>query len=231
MPKYIDFSYWNNNLENIEIKNSRLFSLLYSNKEYDTNRDLSFNRNIENKYSNDGIIIVNAHENNLKNVNITIPYSKINAIIGVSGSGKSSLVDDTIYKECQRRMEYLNRNRALFVKPNVDAIKGVLPAIRIKQDPIRGSIMSTVGTYTNSYEPLRILFSTIGLRHCPECGEEIIPLTEWKIEELITKNDLDIYDINKNQIKLGLIKECVHKALEDGLGALYTKIDDEFVLL
>ncbi len=128
--------------------------------------------------ANDKIIIQGARENNLKNVNLTIPRNKLVVFTGVSGSGKSSLAFDTLYAEGQRRyMESLSSYARQFLgqmeKPEVDSIEGLSPAISIDQKTTSKNPRSTVGTVTEIYDYLRLLFARIGIPHCPVCGREI----------------------------------------------------------
>ena len=127
---------------------------------------------------NDQIIIRGARENNLKNVNVTIPRDKMVVFTGLSGSGKSSLAFDTIYAEGQRRyVESLSSYARQFLgqmdKPDVDAIEGLSPAISIDQKTTSKSPRSTVGTVTEIYDYLRLLWARVGIPHCPRCGKEI----------------------------------------------------------
>ena len=127
---------------------------------------------------NDKIIIQGARENNLKNVNLTIPRDKLIVFTGLSGSGKSSLAFDTIYAEGQRRyVESLSSYARQFLgqmdKPDVDAIDGLSPAISIDQKTTSRNPRSTVGTVTEIYDYLRLLWARVGVPHCPKCGREI----------------------------------------------------------
>ena len=127
---------------------------------------------------NDQIIIQGARENNLKNVNLTIPRDKLVVFTGLSGSGKSSLAFDTIYAEGQRRyVESLSSYARQFLgqmdKPDVDAIDGLSPAISIDQKTTSKNPRSTVGTVTEIYDYLRLLWARVGVPHCPKCGREI----------------------------------------------------------
>ena len=127
---------------------------------------------------NDKIIVRGARENNLKNVNLTIPRDKMVVFTGLSGSGKSSLAFDTIYAEGQRRyVESLSSYARQFLgqmeKPDVDAIEGLSPAISIDQKTTSKSPRSTVGTVTEIYDYLRLLWARVGIPHCPKCGKEI----------------------------------------------------------
>ena len=127
---------------------------------------------------NDQIIIQGARENNLKNVNLTIPRDKLIVFTGLSGSGKSSLAFDTIYAEGQRRyVESLSSYARQFLgqmdKPDVDSIDGLSPAISIDQKTTSKNPRSTVGTVTEIYDYLRLLWARAGIPHCPKCGREI----------------------------------------------------------
>jgi len=127
---------------------------------------------------NDKIIIQGARENNLKNIDLTIPRDKLIVFTGLSGSGKSSLAFDTIYAEGQRRyVESLSSYARQFLgqmdKPDVDSIDGLSPAISIDQKTTSKNPRSTVGTVTEIYDYLRLLWARAGTPHCPQCGKEI----------------------------------------------------------
>ncbi len=127
---------------------------------------------------NDRIVIQGARENNLKNVNLTIPRDQLIVFTGLSGSGKSSLAFDTLYAEGQRRyVESLSSYARQFLgqmdKPDVDSIDGLSPAISIDQKTTSKNPRSTVGTVTEIYDYLRLLWARVGIPHCPECGKEI----------------------------------------------------------
>ena len=127
---------------------------------------------------NDTIRVKGARENNLKNVDLTIPRDKLVVFTGLSGSGKSSLAFDTIYAEGQRRyVESLSSYARQFLgqmdKPDVDAIEGLSPAISIDQKTTSKNPRSTVGTVTEIYDYLRLLWARVGIPHCPKCGREI----------------------------------------------------------
>ena len=124
------------------------------------------------------IIIKGAKEHNLKNIDLEIPRDKLVVFTGLSGSGKSSLAFDTIYAEGQRRyVESLSSYARMFLgqmeKPNVDYIDGLSPAISIDQKTTSKNPRSTVGTVTEIYDYLRLLYARIGIPHCPICGREI----------------------------------------------------------
>jgi excinuclease ABC subunit A len=136
------------------------------------------------------IKITNARVNNLKNVSISIPKNKLTVITGLSGSGKSSLAFDTIYAEGQRRYaESLNAYARQFMgvqdKPDVDEIQGLSPTIAIDQKNTTQNPRSTVGTTTEIYDYLRLLFSKIGIQHCSDCELPLNQYTTGKITEII----------------------------------------------
>ena len=127
---------------------------------------------------NDKIIIRGARANNLKNISVEIPRDKLVVMTGLSGSGKSSLAFDTIFADGQRRyMESLSSYARMFLgqmeKPDVDSIEGLSPAISIDQKTTSKNPRSTVGTVTEIYDYLRLLYARIGIPHCPICGREI----------------------------------------------------------
>ena len=127
---------------------------------------------------NDTIRIKGARENNLKNIDLTIPRDKLVVFTGLSGSGKSSLAFDTIYAEGQRRyVESLSSYARQFLgqmdKPDVDSIDGLSPASSIDQKTTSKNPRSTVGTVTEIYDYLRLLWARAGTPHCPKCGKEI----------------------------------------------------------
>ena len=124
------------------------------------------------------ILIKGARENNLKNVDVAIPRDKLVVLTGLSGSGKSSLAFDTIYAEGQRRyVESLSSYARMFLgqmdKPDVDYIEGLSPAISIDQKTTSKNPRSTVGTVTEIYDYMRLLWARVGVPHCPRCGKEI----------------------------------------------------------
>ena len=126
----------------------------------------------------ENISIKGARENNLKNIDVVIPRDKLTVVTGLSGSGKSSLAFDTVYAEGQRRyVESLSSYARMFLgqmdKPDVDSIDGLSPAISIDQKTTSKNPRSTVGTVTEIYDYLRLLYARIGVPHCPNCGREI----------------------------------------------------------
>src|ERR1700737_2431033 len=135
----------------------------------------------------DRIIIKGAREHNLKNISLEIPRDKLVVITGLSGSGKSSLAFDTIYAEGQRRyVESLSAYARQFLeqmeKPEVDSIEGLSPAISIEQKTTSRNPRSTVGTITEIYDYLRVLYSAVGTPHCPNCGK---PITRQSTEQIV----------------------------------------------
>lgn len=138
----------------------------------------------------DQIIIRGAREHNLKNISLTLPRNKMIVITGLSGSGKSSLAFDTLYAEGQRRyVESLSAYARQFLgqmqKPDVDSIEGLSPAISIDQRAISKNPRSTVGTVTEIYDYLRLLYARIGKPHCPSCGKLIAAQSQEQIVDQI----------------------------------------------
>ena len=138
---------------------------------------------------NDKIMIHGAREHNLKNIDLEIPRDKLIVFTGLSGSGKSSLAFDTIYADGQRRyMESLSSYARQFLgmmeKPDVDEITGLSPAISIDQKTTSKNPRSTVGTVTEIYDYLRLLYARIGVPHCPVCGREIRQQT---VDQMVDK--------------------------------------------
>lgn len=141
----------------------------------------------------DKIIIKGAREHNLKNIDLEIPRDKLVVFTGLSGSGKSSLAFDTLYAEGQRRyVESLSSYARQFLgqmeKPDVDNIEGLSPAISIDQKTTSKNPRSTVGTVTEIYDYLRLLYAHIGIPHCPVCGREIVKQTVDQIVDRILEN-------------------------------------------
>ena len=137
----------------------------------------------------DKIIVKGARENNLKNLDIELPKNKLIVMTGVSGSGKSSLAFDTIYAEGQRRyVESLSSYARQFLggteKPDVDSIEGLSPSISIDQKTTSKNPRSTVGTVTEIYDYLRLLFARIGIPYCPE---HHIPISSQSVDEIVDK--------------------------------------------
>lgn len=140
--------------------------------------------------NHDKIVIKGAKENNLKNIDIEIPRDQLVVFTGLSGSGKSSLAFDTIYAEGQRRyIESLSSYARMFLgqmdKPNVESIEGLSPAISIDQKTTSKNPRSTVGTVTEIYDYLRLLYARVGVPHCPVCGREIKQQTVDQIVDAV----------------------------------------------
>ena len=138
----------------------------------------------------DTISVKGAREHNLKNIDVELPRNKLIVITGLSGSGKSTLAFDTIYAEGQRRYveslsAYARQFLGLMDKPDVDSIDGLSPAISIEQKSTSKNPRSTVGTVTEIYDYLRLLFARIGTHHCPKCGSAIRPQSPENITSLI----------------------------------------------
>src|SRR5579872_7043884 len=138
----------------------------------------------------DFITIKGAREHNLKNLDLEIPKNKLVVFTGLSGSGKSSLAFDTVYAEGQRRyVESLSSYARQFLgtmkKPDVDLIEGLSPAISIDQKSTSHNPRSTVGTVTEIYDYLRLLFARVGYPHCPNCQREIARQSKEQISQTI----------------------------------------------
>jgi excinuclease ABC subunit A len=136
------------------------------------------------------IRVVGAREHNLKNISVDIPRDKLVVITGLSGSGKSSLAFDTIFAEGQRRyVESLSSYARQFLgqmsKPDVDYIEGLSPAVSIDQKATSHNPRSTVGTVTEIYDYLRLLYARIGIPHCPICGKEVVKQSAQEIVDII----------------------------------------------
>ena len=164
------------------------------------------------------IIIKGAREHNLKNIDVTIPRDQFIVITGLSGSGKSTLAFDTIYAEGQRRyMESLTSYARQFLgqmeKPEVDYIEGLSPAISIDQKTTRLNPRSTVGTVTEIYDYLRLLFARVGTAHCYKCGSEISQQTPGQIADEIIEH----FDGEKIYLLAPIVKEKkgMHKKVFD----------------
>ena len=181
----------------------------------------------------DKIVIKGAKEHNLKDISLEIPKDQLVVFTGVSGSGKSSLAFDTIFAEGQRRyIESLSTYARQFLgqmdKPNVESIDGLSPAISIDQKSTSNNPRSTVGTVTEIYDYLRLLYARIGVPHCPECGEEIKPQS---IDEIVA-SILKLQEGTKIQIlapiargKKGEFQNVFEELRQEGF--VRVKVDDE----
>ncbi|MBN2034142.1 MAG: excinuclease ABC subunit UvrA [Deltaproteobacteria bacterium] len=185
----------------------------------------------------DFIKIRGARQHNLKNISLDIPRNRLVVVTGLSGSGKSSLAFDTIYAEGQRRyVESLSTYARQFLekmdKPDVDGIEGLSPAIAIEQRSAGGNPRSTVGTATEIYDYLRLLFARIGHPHCPQCGLEIAPQTTQEIVDRI----MGFTEGSRIQILAPMVEgkkgghaQLLQKLRKDGFTRI--KIDEELRLL
>lgn len=138
----------------------------------------------------DSIVVKGARQHNLKNIDVTIPRNKLVVITGVSGSGKSTLAFDTLYAEGQRRYveslsSYARQFLGIMEKPDVDYIEGLSPAISIEQKSTSKNPRSTVGTTTEIYDYLRLLYARVGIAHCPSCKKPVYPQTPEMITDSI----------------------------------------------
>ena len=146
---------------------------------------------------NDTISVKGARQHNLKNVSLDIPKNKLVVLTGVSGSGKSSFAFDTLYAEGQRRYveslsTYARQFLGIMEKPDVDSITGLSPSISIDQKTASHNPRSTVGTITEIYDFLRLLFARIGHPHCPNCKVEVSKLSSQEITDLISMDESEI---------------------------------------
>ena len=135
------------------------------------------------------ITVRGARQHNLRDVSVRIPRNRLTVVTGLSGSGKSSLAFDTIYAEGQRRyVETLSAYARQFLdqieRPDVDAIEGLSPAISIEQKTTSRSPRSTVGTITEVYDYLRLLYASVGVPHCPQCGR---PIQRQTAEQIVQR--------------------------------------------
>ena len=176
----------------------------------------------------DKIVVKGANEHNLKNIDVTIPRDKLVVITGLSGSGKSSLAFDTIYAEGQRRyMESLSSYARMFIgqmeKPDVQSIEGLSPSISIDQKTTSKNPRSTVGTVTEIYDYLRLLYARIGIPHCPVCGKKI----EQQTIDQIVDSVMEIGEGTKFQILAPVVrgKKGMHqKVLEQSRKSGFSRV-------
>lgn len=170
------------------------------------------------------LIIRGARQHNLKNIDLTIPKNKLVVFTGLSGSGKSSLAFDTVYAEGQRRYveslsSYARQFLGMMEKPDVDSIEGLSPAISIDQKATSHNPRSTVGTITEIYDYLRLLFARIGHPHCPKCGREISKQSPEQITDAILSMVLD--RVNKDgQVRVMLMAPLVRDRKGEFTGLL-----------
>ncbi|MCK4267613.1 MAG: excinuclease ABC subunit UvrA, partial [Actinomycetia bacterium] len=186
---------------------------------------------------NDKIFVKGAREHNLKNINLELPRDKLIVMTGLSGSGKSSLAFDTIYAEGQRRyVESLSSYARQFLgqmdKPDVDHIDGLSPAVSIDQKTTSRNPRSTVGTVTEIYDHLRLLFARIGTPHCPDCGAEI---SKQSAQQIISQV-MELPEDTKFQVLAPLVRgrKGEYRKVLDNLrrdGFARVKVDSEVRLL
>ena len=185
----------------------------------------------------DKILVKGAKENNLKNIDVEIPRDKLVVFTGLSGSGKSSLAFDTIFAEGQRRyIESLSSYARMFLgqmeKPDVEYIEGLSPADTIDQKTTSKNPRSTVGTVTEIYANLRLLYARVGTPHCPKCGREIEHQTVDQITDKIIESTVQSGD-NKVIIMAPVVrgrKGEYRKELEQARGEIIEAIDSLSVI-
>ena len=181
----------------------------------------------------DKIVVKGARVHNLKNVSLEIPRDKLIVFTGLSGSGKSSLAFDTLYAEGQRRyVESLSSYARQFLgqmnKPDVDNIEGLSPAISIDQKTTSKNPRSTVGTITEVYDYLRLLYARVGTPHCPKCGKEI---TQQSVDQIVD-NVIKLGEKTKVQVLAPVIrgKKGMHEKILENIrkqGFVRVRIDGE----
>lgn len=184
---------------------------------------------------NHNIIVKGARENNLKNCDVTLPKNSLIVFTGLSGSGKSTLAFDTIFAEGQRRyMESLSSYARQFLsnydKPDVDSIEGLSPTIAIDQKSTSHNPRSTVGTVTEIYDYLRLLFSRVGVPYCPRHNEPIISFSASRMTDIV----LSYPEGTKVQLLSPVIhdEKGTHKDVLDRIraqGFTRLRVDDEFI--
>ncbi|HSE21745.1 MAG TPA: hypothetical protein VLB68_08790, partial [Pyrinomonadaceae bacterium] len=185
----------------------------------------------------DRITVRGARQHNLKDINVEIPREKFTVITGLSGSGKSSLAFDTIYAEGQRRyVESLSAYARQFLdqleKPDVDSVDGLSPAISIEQKTVSRSPRSTVGTVTEIYDYMRLLFSSVGIPHCHQCGAAI---TRQSVDQIV-QNVTNLPEGERVMVlapivrgRKGEFKKELEKLAKDGF--LRARVDNELLSL
>ncbi len=179
------------------------------------------------------LVVRGAREHNLQNVTVELPREKLTVVTGISGSGKSSLAFDTIYAEGQRRYveslsAYARQFLGLMEKPDVDSLEGLSPAISIEQRPLSRNPRSTVGTVTEVYDYLRLLWARTGTPHCPECGRPVIRQSASQIVDRI----LDFDEGTRIQVlaplvrgRKGEFRDLFERARKDGF--VRVRVDGE----
>lgn len=180
------------------------------------------------------IVIQGARQNNLKNIDTVVPKEKIVAVAGVSGSGKSSFAFDTLYAESRSR---LSETVEGLEKPDVDIITGLPPGVAIAQRSIGRNPRSTVGTFTGIQDRLRLLYTAIGHRHCPNCGKTVRPRSQDELTaillQLTEEHDVQLLSYGMKEVLFQAVRKqkvqweaIVEQALAVGKGAFYLAIDE-----
>src|SRR5574337_1104207 len=191
----------------------------------------------------DRILVRGARQHNLKNIDVEIPRHTLTVVTGLSGSGKSSLAFDVIYAEGQRRyVQTLSAYARQFLdqleRPDVDTVEGLSPAISIEQKTTSRSPRSTVGTITEIYDYLRVLYASIGVPHCPQCGIEISrQSTEQILQQIMALRPDDRVMIlapivrgRKGEYKKDLEKLARQGFVRARIDGILRSLDDEIVL-
>lgn len=186
------------------------------------------------------ISIIGASENNLKNITVHIPKNKLTVITGVSGSGKSSLAFDTLYKESQHQyMDVMGSDsNTVGEKPDVEEITSLMPAVSIAQKSLGNNPRSTVGTITGISPQLRQLYALIGTRHCPHCRRPVKAISEGEIVHVLNKisqnNQVNIYPFSMKEFvcEYSGDEREIHECLDKGKGAMVVELNatDVFML-
>jgi excinuclease ABC subunit A len=181
------------------------------------------------------ISIIGANENNLKNVSVDIPHNKLTVITGVSGSGKSSLAFDTLFKESQH--QYIDimggDGGAPVMKPDVQQVSGLMPAVSIEQRSLGNNPRSTVGTVTGISNQLRLLYAAIGTRHCPTCHRPIQAMPDHEIIRLVdalsADNSVSLQPFSLEEMGCAYTGEhtLIEDFLDKGNGAIVVNINDQ----
>lgn len=189
----------------------------------------------DNSLGKDFISIVGARQHNLKNINLSFPKNKLVVFTGVSGSGKSSLALDTLYAEGQRRYveslsSYARQFLGVMDKPDVDSISGLSPAIAISQKTTSQNPRSTVGTITDIYDFLRLLYSRIGHPHCPQCGMEIMKQSVDQIVDSILARIFESKEYKSSRGARFLILSPVIRERKGEYGSLFQNLKKQGIL-
>jgi len=187
--------------------------------------------------ASDQLVVHGAREHNLKDVTVTLPRNSLICITGLSGSGKSSLAFDTIYAEGQRRYveslsAYARQFLQMMEKPDVDSIDGLSPAISIDQKTTSRNPRSTVGTVTEVYDYLRLLYARVGRPHCPVCGKPIAGQTlDQIVEQVLALPDGTRFTVNAPIVRgrKGEFRDVLEELRQDGFTRV--KVNGEQLLL